>query len=216
MFFIPYRDETPSRSFPFLTLSLIAANIYVFIRTYQPELFDAAVAHYGFTPEAAITHPQVILTSLFLHAGLLHLIGNMWFLWLFGDNIEDRFGRLSFVLLYFVAGIIGNVTNAFFTGFDSTFPMIGASGAVAGIMGAYFVRLPLARVRCVFILIFYPIFFRIHALWLFGLWMGFEFWNALSAVPGDHIAHWAHVGGFLVGALWGWGRKDRVFRQPSW
>jgi len=206
--FFPYRDENRSRRFPVLTLALIALNVHIFLNTYTAESFEATVIHLGYTPPALLSRPYILITSIFLHSGWLHLISNMWFLWLFGDNIEDQFGRLRFLGLYLFAGVVGNFTHTFFTGFDSAAPVIGASGAVAGIMGSYFIQFPLARVRCVLFIIFYPIFFRLRALWLLGFWMALEFYQALSASPGDYVAHWAHIGGFLIGALWTVGQRS--------
>jgi membrane associated rhomboid family serine protease len=213
---LPYRDEAPSRTYPIFTILLIVANTVVYLLTLTQGSLELAVARFGFTPETMLHHPEVAITSTFLHANLLHLLSNMWFLWIFGDNIEDRFGRLPFLLLYLLSGVAGNLTNALLTGFDAQTPVIGASGAVAGIMGSYLVRFPLARVRSVFFIIFYPIRLRVPALLLLGLWMAGEFWSAIVAVPGDFVAHWAHVGGFLLGAIWTWGRRDRYYRAKGW
>jgi len=214
--FFPYRDENPSRSFPLLTLLLIGVNSYLFVRTAIPESLESVVQHFGFTPELALQRPYVLITSTFLHGGWLHLIGNMWFLWLYGDNIEDRYGRLPFLGLYLLAGIVGNFTHAFLTGFDSTLPVIGASGAVAGVMGSYLIRFPMARIRCVFLLVIYPILPRVHALFILGMWMVLEFYQAWIAIPGDHVAHWAHVGGFMTGVIWTLPRRGRYRERQGW
>jgi len=140
----------------------------------------------------------------------------MWFLWIFGDNIEDRFGRIRYLFLYIGSGILGNLLQAAFTGFESTIPVIGASGAVAGVMGSYFVKYPFSRIRSLFLLIFYPLILRIPALILLGVWMAGEFTAAAMAEPTDNVAHWAHVGGFIFGVLWTWGRRDRYFRARGW
>ncbi len=214
--FFPYRDENRSRSFPIFTLGLILLNIIIFLRTYTPNTFEATVLKFGFSPPAIIHRPYTLLTSIFLHSGLLHLISNMWFLWLFGDNIEDYYGRLPFLGLYVLSGLAGNFAHMLFTGFNFDIPVIGASGAVAGIMGSYFVRFPLSRIRCVFFLIFYPIFFRIYALWLLGFWMIFEFYQAINAPPNDFVAHWAHIGGFILGIVWTVGKKGRYYYRQGW
>jgi len=206
---IPYRDETPSIKFPFLTLTLISVNVVLYFFTFfKFEGIDSVIANLGFLPGKIIERPYIIVTSIFLHANLLHLIGNMWFLWLFGDNIEDRYGRIPFLLIFLLAGIIGNFTHALFTFWRVEIPLIGASGAVAGIMGSYLVRFPKARIRCVFILIFYPIFFRLRAYWFIGFWIMWEFIAAYTA-PSDNIAHWAHIGGFAFGFVWAYGRKGK-------
>jgi len=212
----PLRDENRSRTFPFLTLLLILINTLVFLYTTYGEGLVKSVERFGFTPEALLVRPKVVVTSMFLHANLFHLISNLWFLWIFGDNIEDSFGRLRFLFLYIVSGVFGNLLNAGFTDFDSAIPVIGASGAVAGVMGSYVVKFPFARVRTLFLLIFYPIILRIPALILLGFWMAAEFIAAGLAAPNDFVAHWAHVGGFLFGVLWTWGRRDRYFRARGW
>jgi len=213
MFLIPYRDETASRYFPFLTVALIAANCYLFFTHYHPDQIAAAANLYGFSPEAMLSHPQVILTSLFLHGSIWHLVGNMWFLWLFGYNLEDRFGRISFFVLYVLSGVIGNLTHTAFSLFSSQTPVIGASGAVAGVMGAYLIRFPWAKLRCVFVIVFYPVFFRLRAFWFIGAWMVGEFVAAYLS-PGDYIAHWAHVGGFAFGLVWAYGHRDKYYSAP--
>ncbi|MDP8237698.1 MAG: rhomboid family intramembrane serine protease [Candidatus Hatepunaea meridiana] len=206
---IPYRDETPSFKFPYLTLTLISVNVILYFFTFfKLEGIDSVTANLGFLPRKIIEQPYTIITSIFLHANLLHLISNMWFLWLFGDNIEDRYGRIQFLLIFLLAGIIGNFTHALFTFWRVEIPLIGASGAVAGIMGSYLVRFPKARIRCVFILIFYPIFFRLRAYWFIGIWIMWEFIAAYTT-PNDNIAHWAHIGGFAFGFIWAYGRKGK-------
>ena len=184
--------------------------------TYAGDHLHGAVIRFGFTPAALLNHPEVAVTSTFLHANLLHILSNMWVLWIFGDNIEDRFGRLRFIFLYLASGIAGNITNAIFTGFSSTFPVIGASGAVAGVMGSYLVRFPFARVRTLFLLIFYPIILRIPAVVFLVIWMAGEFLAAIAYATNDYVAHWAHVGGFLFGVLWTWGKRDKFYRAKGW
>jgi len=170
----------------------------------------------GFTPKALLSRPYVVVTSMFLHANPLHLIANLWFLWLFGDNIEDRFGRLPFLMLYLLAGVVGNLTHALFTFGHSDLPVIGASGAVAGLMGSYLIRFPNARIRCMFLIIFYPVFFRLRAFWFIGGWMLIEF-IAAYGTPNDYVAHWAHIGGFALGFAWAYGRRDRPYsRRGLW
>ena len=214
MFLVPYRDDNPSHSFPFLTLILIAINVVVFFRTTVADTLANMVTLLGFTPEALLVRPYVVFTSLFLHANLLHLVGNMWFLWLFGDNVEDRFGRLPFLTLYLLSGVAGSFANTLFSLHNVNMPIIGASGAVAGVMGSYLIRFPTARVRCVFFIIFYPIFFRMFAFWFIGMWMLVEFIAAYLS-PADYVAHWAHIGGFILGFAWTWGRRDRPYSRRS-
>ena len=205
---IPYRDENQSLSFPILTITLIGVNIILFVVTDTTGGIDEYARRFGFIPNAVLNRPHVLLTSILLHANLFHLVSNIWFLWLFGDNIEDRFGRLPFLVLFVISGLIGNFTHGLFTMFQSDLPVVGASGAVAGVMGCYLVRFPKARIRCFFLLVFYPIFFRIKAVWFLGLWFLGEFLYAFLN-PGDYIAHWAHIGGFGFGFIWAYGRRDK-------
>jgi membrane associated rhomboid family serine protease len=211
MFLLPYRDENTTRSFPLFTLLLIAVNIYAYF-VLQGAQGPLLAAEYGFSPGLLLQRPSVMLTSLFLHGSIWHLAANMWFLWLFGDNIEDRFGRLSFLLLYLLSGIAGNFVHFLFSLLQTQLPVIGASGAVAGLMGTYLYKFPRARLRCVFLLVFYPIFLRIRAFWFIGLWMLAEFFAAYLT-PTDYIAHWAHVGGFAFGFSWAIGRRESGYRS---
>ncbi|MFC2150831.1 rhomboid family intramembrane serine protease [Calditrichota bacterium] len=215
MALIPYRDDNYSRTTPFVTYLLILVNAYVFVRYgfFSGEgVYAQIVNGYGYTLPGLLKQPQVIITSIFLHANFLHLLSNMWFLHLFGDNIEDKFGRINFLWMYIMAGIIGNLAHSLFTILMPQVPVIGASGAVAGVMGAYVVKYPSAKIRTIFFLWIYPIFFKIAAFWFIGIWMFFEFAAAFMS-PHDQIAHWAHIGGFLFGALWAKGRKGVVHKK---
>lgn len=213
---IPYRDENPADSYPFLTVMLIALNGVLFFLTPMMGGLEATVARFGFTPRLMIDRPYVMFSSMLLHANVWHLLGNMWFLWLFGDNIEDRFGMMPYLVLFILAGIVGNLTHAAFNLFQSNVPVIGASGAVAGVMGAYMFRFPKARIRCLFLILFYPLFIRIHAIWFIGFWLIGEFATSFF-VPYDNVAHWAHIGGFIFGVVWAIGRRDkRPFPRGAW
>lgn len=213
---IPYRDENPSISFPTFTITLIALNVILFYLSSMMGGIKVVANNFGFMPNALIDRPWVILSSILLHANFIHLIGNMWFLWLFGDNIEDRFGRINFLILFVLAGIAGNFTHAAFNLFRSDMPVVGASGAIAGIMGSYMVRFPKARIRCIFFIIFYPIFFRLSAVWFIGGWLIWEFILAFLSA-GDNVAHWAHIGGFVFGFIWAYGRNDKFpFPRGVW
>ncbi len=213
---IPFRDEARAETAPLVTLILIGLNVTIFLFASIWGALDSLISRFGFTPGASVRSPEVLISSIFLHANPLHLLSNMWFLWLYGDNIEDRFGRLPYLSLYLLSGVAGNIIQTIFTGFDSTVPVIGASGAVAGIMGSYMICFPKARVKSIFILVFYPLFFQMPALLLLGIWMIVEFWLALIAQPGDHVAHWAHVGGFIPGVIWGLQRRHPHFGPRGW
>jgi len=214
MFLFPYRDDNDRESVPVFTVAIIITNTLLFVvpalSGYLHDLFPV----YGYTFAAVFTRPYIIITSLFLHANLLHLISNLWFLWLFGDNIEDKFGHFRFLGLYLTSGLIGNLLHTVFTLFISDIPVIGASGAVAGIMGAYLVRFPRAKLRCFFLLIIIPMFIKIRVFWFLGFWMVFEFLSAITIFSGN-IAHWAHVGGFAYGFIWTMRRRKKVSKLTS-
>src|ERR1051325_5041797 len=178
---IPFRDNIPSRSFPLINVSIIIANVLVFF--YELSLggrtFERFVLHYGVVPAAVLAWPQShhsiidvaipFFTSMFLHGGWLHLIGNMWYLWIFGDNIEDRLGHLTYLLFYLLcglgAGIAHTVLNA-----NTTVPSIGASGAIAGVLGAYVVSYPFARVLTLIPIFIFIQVIEIPAIIVLGLW----------------------------------------------
>ena len=204
----PYRDENPSFTFPFFTVILIGVNVIVYLLTLSSGGIDFYIARLGFIPNTILEKPMSVLSSILLHANIIHLITNMWFLWLFGDNIEDRYGRFPYFILFVLSGVIGNLTHGLFSLYGSNLPVIGASGAVAGIMGSYLASFPTARIRCVFIIVFYPIFVRVHAILFIGAWIIWEF-ISVYIVPSSHVAHWAHIGGFLFGFIWAIRRKTK-------
>jgi membrane associated rhomboid family serine protease len=212
---LPLRDDIPSRSYPAATVAIIAVNVLVFLyelllgSQLEYLLRDWAIVPARYTDSDVASKFTVaeqarpFLASMFLHGGWLHLFGNMWTLWIFGDNVEDRLGRLRFIGLYlasgFAAGLLHIITNP-----GSGVPTIGASGAVAGIMGAYFRFFPHARVEMVIPPFFFGPVFVVPAIVFLGWWFLLQFFNgamSLASGPGDFggVAWWAHVGGFLVG-----------------
>ena len=213
---IPLKDDTPRYSFPFMTLLLIVANFLVFF--YQislgPRMDQRLVFQYGMVParlEAAINRPSAPLgpavepffTSMFLHAGWLHIIGNMWFLWIFGDNVEDAFGHFGYLVFYLSCGIFAGVAHTFFN-WGSRLPAIGASGAIAGVMGAYIVLYPRAKVLTLVILIVFFFTVRLPAWLILGYWFLLQFLTGVGSLglqTSGGVAVWAHVGGFVLGAL---------------
>lgn len=225
---IPLRDDIPARRVPLVTWGLIAVNVLVFL--YQlglaPRELDALIKLRGLIP-ARYSHPDLaanagfprdgylsFLTSMFLHGGWLHLIANMWSLWIFGDNVEDRMGRLRFLLFYVVCGLAAGALH-FFTNLDSTVPTVGASGAIAGVLGAYLVLYPRARVLTLVPIVFIPLFLEIPAVLFLLVWFGLQLLQAWMGLGGEGggVAWWAHVGGFATGLL-----LHRVFldrRDPS-
>ena len=202
---IPLRDVIPSRTTPGVTLSLIAANILIYL--FQLGLSgrgqDAFLFAFGLVP--ASFSIATMFTSMFVHGGFAHLAGNMLFLWIFGDNVEDRFGHLRFLGFYFVCGVVAAVSQvALYPG--STVPMVGASGAIAGVMGAYLVLYPRSRVLMLFP--FPPILFELPALFFLVMWFVVQFLNGISSLPvfeqdaiSGGVAFWAHVMGFVSGLV---------------
>ncbi|MDU8944917.1 rhomboid family intramembrane serine protease [Ovoidimarina sediminis] len=200
---LPIRDHNPSRAMPFVTWALIAANILIFI-SYWP-LFDQPFAlqrffeTWGLVPAQSTAQPLGFITSMFLHGGVMHLFGNMLFLWIFGDNMEEEMGHLGFLAFYLATGIaaaLGQIA----ADPASQVPMVGASGAIAGVMGGYLLLFPKARVD---VLIFLVIFVRIIPVpaWIvLGFWFGSQIVSgSLASAELGGGAYWAHAGGFLAG-----------------
>jgi membrane associated rhomboid family serine protease len=207
--FLPLRDDNPRERFPIVTALLIAANVLVYLleKVYlspsgQERLsFVAGAIPYeivtglDIAPRDLVSPPWTILTSMFLHGGFMHLLGNMWFLWLFGDNVEEALGPVRYLLFYFVVGIVGALAQIFSMP-GSQVPMIGASGAIAGALGAYVMLYPQARVATlVLIPLWWPVI-QVRA-WLF---LGFWFLGQFMLPTGSGVAWMAHVGGFIAGA----------------
>lgn len=209
---LPYKDENPTRTFPFVTIGIIIINVLVYVwELMSPAGENYIVFRYGAIPSDLISfektrylHPALtIFSSMFLHGGLLHIGGNMLYLWIFGDNIEDMLGHFRFVLFYLVSGIVAAYSHAI-TSPASTIPMIGASGAIAGVLGAYIVLFPRARVRSLIFFGFFVEIVRIPALIVIGFWAIIQVVNGLLSqglLPQGGIAWFAHVGGFLTGLL---------------
>lgn len=200
---IPLRDVIPSRTTPFVTFSLIIANGLVFL--YELTLPSSQLEHLvragGIVPTESWWLTPSLLTSMFLHADTSHLVGNMLFLWIFGDNVEDRFGHGRFLLFYLIVGMAAGAAQALFSP-GSQIPIIGASGAIAAVMGAYFLLFPKSRVVMLIWLVFYVDFVEIPASLFLGFWFLFQFVGALGSVgsSGAGVAFMAHLGGFVVGA----------------
>ena len=218
---IPLRDDIRSEKRPFVTWGLMAACVGVFI--YQtlseyrdPKAGDLIVSTYGMIPSQIVSghHLWTLLTSMFLHGGFFHIIGNMLYLWIFGDNVEDAFGHFWFFVVYLLTGVVGSLLQIMLMP-SSTIATIGASGAISGVMGAYFVLFPRARV-----LTLIPIFFFIRLIYLpapllLGFWILFQILSGCSSVPGTGggVAYFAHIGGFVSGIILGLVVRNRV-RRP--
>ena len=207
---IPLKDNLPTRTFPIITLGLIFVNIIIFV--WQHVMLQASAGavlytYFGLVPKEFIAsvvsrhdllpyNVMTVFTSMFIHGGFLHIIGNMLYLWIFGNNIEDRLGHGGFFIFYFASGICAALFQLFYDP-ASEIPMIGASGAISGILGAYLVCYPHARVKTLLIIIVFIKIVDIPAVLLLTAWFFMQFLYANI----DGIAWYAHIGGFIFGLL---------------
>jgi membrane associated rhomboid family serine protease len=224
---IPIRDTIPHRRTPVMTWALIAVNVAVFLYelTLPAEELERLFYFFGMVP-ARYSHPEwamvaglpfddywPFVTCMFLHGGWAHVIGNMWTLWIFGDNVEDRMGSLRFLLFYLLTGLIAGFTH-YFTNLDSVVPTVGASGAIAGVLGAYFVLFPRAQIIVMVPIFFFPFFFQLPAVIYLLFWFLSQVLGGaiagLSASQVGGIAFWAHAGGFAAGVV-----LHRLFILPE-
>ncbi|WP_375173408.1 rhomboid family intramembrane serine protease [Pseudooceanicola sp.] len=203
----PLRDHNPSGRTPYVTWALIAVNVAVFLSYSQlftdPAALNSFFARYALIPArlSAGDGYLTVLTSMFLHGGIMHLGGNMLFLWIFGDNMEDEMGHGGFLLFYLLSGI-GAALAQFAAAPGSMVPMVGASGAIAGVMGGYLLLFPKARVDILFIFIVFFRIFPVPAWVMLGIWFGLQFFNGIGAdLNAGGVAYWAHAGGFIAGLL---------------
>jgi membrane associated rhomboid family serine protease len=202
---IPLRDVIPARTSPFVTVALIAANAFVFALELglDDRELQRFVRGWGLVP--AQFSWAAVVTSMFVHGGLMHFLGNMLYLWIFGDNVEDRMGHGRFLLFYLLCGAGAALAQTAVSP-ESLVPMVGASGAIAGVMGAYFVLYPRSRVLTLFP--FPLMLFEMPAVYLLGLWFVMQFVNGLGSIAvsaesqlAGGVAFWAHIAGFAVGAV---------------
>ena len=209
---IPLKDDVPSSTFPLIVLLLIAVNILLFLheisleKSLEPFLRNYAVIPANFFSIKAdiFSRFSPLITSIFLHGSWVHLLGNMWFLWVFGNNIEDRMGHIRFPLFYLLCGISSGLVHTYMNP-KSIIPTIGASGAISGILGAYFVLYPFSRVLTL-VPIFFVYFVRLPAFFFLGLWFLLQFFSGASSILSGEamtggIAWWAHIGGFAAGVI---------------
>ncbi len=213
----PIADSIAHRFPPFATWALITLNIYIFMfieAPLDPDAIQALVFKFGLVParyynpdwaaSAGLSSSNFLplLTDQFLHGGLFHLAANMWTLWLFGPSIEDKIGSWTFVLFYLASGLVANITHMTLHP-DSVMPIIGASGAVAGVLGAYTLTFPRARLIVMVPIFIFPVFFDIAAMLFTGLWFVSQFFMGLQELASPSlnggVAFWAHVGGFGFG-----------------
>ncbi len=208
---IPLRDDRPTRTFAFVTVALILLNTIVFVHELSlgnPDRVEAFFATFSLTPAHLTQSPSpdsylTVFTSMFLHGGWMHIIGNMLYLWIFGRNVEDSVGHFKFIVFYLLCGVAAAAAQVAIAP-DSTVPMIGASGAISGVLGAYLLLFPRARVLVLFpIWIFWRVFY-VPALLLLAVWFAMQLLSGLvvlGADTGGGVAFWAHVGGFIAGML---------------
>ena len=202
--FFPYKDDNPRVLFPFVTFGIIILNVLVFLGQFwisgnNPGIGKSLVYMYGFVP--AEFNPLTIFTSMFMHGGFAHIIGNMWFLYIFGDNVESILGHIKYFIFYLACGI-GAALAQFFVEPASQVPMIGASGAVAGVLGAYMIRFPKARVHVLAVIIIFITTFVVPAQIVLGLWFLMQLSGGLGSLGVDTtggVAWFAHIGGFIIG-----------------
>jgi membrane associated rhomboid family serine protease len=214
----PIQDSVPSRSVPVVTRGLILINVVVFF--FELSLSRESIIQlfylFGVVP-ARFTDPEwaasigfpigsywSLLTHQFLHGGWLHIVANMWTLWIFGDNVEDRMGPLRFIIFYLVCGVLAALTQVLVTP-DATIPSVGASGAIAGVLGAYLLFFPTARLIVLIPILFFPFFFELPAVIFLVLWFFIQLFSGTAMLASPQqvggIAFWAHIGGFIAGML---------------
>ncbi len=222
----PIRDDAPRFGTPVVTFLLIAVNVAVFVYQFSlaletPAAQQAFVETFGAIPlraEHALAgrYPLLagigpVFTSTFLHGGWMHLIGNMWFLWIFGDNVEDELGHFSYLLFYLACGLLASAAHIVANP-ESTIPAVGASGAIAGVMGAYLVRFPQARIVTLIWVLFFITTIEVPAALMLVYWFFIQFASGAAETGtggSGGVAWWAHVGGFLAGAVLIWSRPRR-------
>lgn len=226
---IPIRDTVPSRTYPVVTIGLIAVNSIVFL--YELSLgsrLSGFVATFGLVPARYFHLGEIgaspigrflpFFTSMFLHGGWFHVIGNMWYLWIFGDNVEDRMGHVKYIIFYILCGLAAGFAHLF-TNSRSGIPTVGASGAIAGVMGAYFILYPRARVWTLIPLFIFVQFVELPAFIFLGFWILMQFLigtfsMTLSSSQGG-VAWWAHIGGFAAGVILVFIFRKRKKRLPK-
>ena len=212
---IPLKDVIPSRTVPIITITIIVLNslAFLFELSMPDRTLESFIRVYAVVP----AHFTVIttVTSMFLHSGWLHFLGNMLYLWIFGDNVEDELGHGRFVAFYLICGVAAGLAHVFMNP-ASTIPTIGASGAIAGVMGAYFVLYPHSRILALLPLFVFWNVVEVPAIFFLGLWFVMQFFSGVGSIAagaratGGGVAFWAHVAGFLTGMA-----TVFVFRKPS-
>lgn len=206
---IPLYDTVRSRRFPFINILLILANIAVFLYEIQlrPSALQGFIFQWGLIPSHFWSNPSTywitIYSAMFLHGGWLHIISNLWVLYIFGDNVEERMGSFRYLIFYLLSGTAAGLLQAYVLP-TSAQPMIGASGAIAGVLGAYLVLFPHSRIASLVPIIFIFTVIEIPAFIFLLLWFGTQIYSGLFGAQSSGIAWWAHVGGFLFGIVMVW------------
>lgn len=202
---IPLRDTIPSRTKPTVTILIIMANVLVFL--YMVSLDSYTLSHFirAYAMNPSRLHLSTMFTSMFLHGGWLHLIGNMWFLWVYGDNVEDTLGHGRYLVFYLLCGVIAAMTQ-YAINPDSRVPVLGASGAIAGVMGAYLIKFPHARILTLLPIFVFFTTVEIPAVLILLYWFVLQFFSGIGSIGYAHgseggVAFFAHVGGFIAGMI---------------
>src|SRR6266480_461352 len=201
----PIRDTQPSYSRPVVTILIIVLNVLAFL--YEFSLDDNSrnyfIANYGLIPDRL--HASALLTSMFLHGGWMHIIGNMWFLWIFGDNVEDVMGHGKYLIFYLLCGIAAGMTQVMFNPY-SRLPMVGASGAIAGVMGAYLIKFPQSRIVTVVFVFIFLARIEVPAVLMLLYWFFIQLFSGFGSIGYSQAnqggtAFFAHIGGFIAGMI---------------
>ncbi|MDG2060443.1 MAG: rhomboid family intramembrane serine protease [SAR86 cluster bacterium] len=217
MFFFPFSDDNPTSSRPIICYWIIGICIFIFLWqfTLPAELSRSAVYSFGVIPSSLlgdnfiyIPASLTVVTSMFMHGGWMHLLGNMLYLWIFGDNIEESLGRFKFIVFYSLCGLVAALTQSLVDP-TSNIPMIGASGAIAGVLGGYLILYPRANVNVLFWIFIFIKVFRIPAFIVLGVWIVGQFFDA-GGSSSSGVAYFAHIGGFLAGIC-----LVPLFKKPS-
>lgn len=211
---IPLKDENPSKTIPFVNVFLILANLaaFIYLKYFihgdpQPVFSQLGFIPYeishlkDISPQNLVPIPFTILTSMFIHGGWMHLIGNMLYLWIFGDNIEDRLGHVRYIFFYLMCGIFATLVHGL-VNVNSRIPSVGASGAIAGVLGAYLLLFPTARIKTLFIVFVFAKIIRVPALIVLGFWIIVQILSGITEYRMQDtggIAWFAHIGGFVSG-----------------
>ena len=212
---IPLKDDNPTNSTPIITYIIIGICVVVFLLEISSPNYSSGALFYswGVIPASLVHNLQVpeeiyrvppmatLITSMFMHGGFMHLIGNMLYMWIFADNIEDELGKTKFIIFYILSGIAAALTQVYMNT-ESTVPMVGASGAIGGVLGAYIVNHPRAKVLVLIPLGFFTQIIKVPAIFVLGIWFILQFVSsAFSSSSGGGVAYGAHIGGFIFGAI---------------